>query len=390
MQTLFHIKISKNSFISFLVLSLLVLFIQSCTTESTPTYQLTTSSFPAEGGSVSPTMGNYDEGTEVQVQATSNENWVFDGWEGAQTGSQNPVTITMDSDKEISARFVKKEYPLTINYQGEGTVTETVVQTKSTDYEYGTLVELEAFSGTGHNFGSWTGDLESIENPVQVMIDGPKKITAVFEPMEFNVQVSADGPGTASVEPDKDVYVYNETATFTAEPHENIQFVGWFNETGSFEMLDAVFEYQITSDLDITAFFRTVKDAFVVESVSISSTDGVVDQVIFNIINYLLDDVILIGADVFNDEGKKVGTLRFDTPPTLPRRSGYEARVRFGDDLNPDEETIDKWVFKWLFDFDGESYEKSQEVGEPTSNAKEKQILLKSIEIENSFSLDIH
>lgn len=80
----------------------------SCSTENTPVYQLTTSINPAEAGSVSPTEGEYDEATEVTIMATPNEGWVFDNWQGDLSGFENPASLTMDSDKEITAFFIKK------------------------------------------------------------------------------------------------------------------------------------------------------------------------------------------------------------------------------------------------------------------------------------------
>lgn len=389
MLNLFRNPFKRNTGACFFILASVFLTAVSCSTKSTPSYQLITSSVPAEGGSVSPASGEHDEGAEVQVQASANENWIFDGWEGDQTGSQNPVTVMMDTDKTINARFIKREYPLTINYEGEGSVTESIVQTKMTDYEHGTIVELEAISDAGYDFARWSGDLESTENPVTITVDGPKEVTVVFEPMEFNVQVSADGAGTASVDPKKEVYMYNETVTFTAVPTGDAQFIGWFNESGSFEMLQPIFDHQILSDLDITAFFRTVENAFVVETVSISTTDGKVDRVVFNVSNYLLDDIALIGADLDNEEGEEFSKLRFGSPPTLPARSAIEVQVTFEGDLVPDEETIKEWVFTWLFDFEGERYEKEQEVGEPASNAKQKPSKSKDLKTSKSIHLNI-
>lgn len=389
MQKIYQNPMKSSRGIGLFLFAMIFMTAASCTTENTPSYQLITSSVPAEGGSVTPTSGEYDEGTEVQVQATANENWIFDGWQGDQTGLQNPITVTMDTDKMINARFVKRQYPLTINYDGEGTVTETVIQTKSTDYEYGTVVELEADPGTGHNFGQWTGDVESTENPVQITVDGPKEVTVVFEPMEFDVQINANGPGTVSVEPQKEIYVYNETVTFTAVPGGDAQFLGWFNETGSFEMLQPEFEYQVTQDLDITAFFRTVEDAFSVETVSITAKDGEVESIRFDVTNFLLDDLNLIGADLDNDEGEEEGTLRFDDPLTLPARTVLELTATFSGDERPDSEEIKNWIFTWLFDFQGERYEKEQEVGEPSSNAKQKLLPWASVEIRESVLVDI-
>lgn len=339
----------------------------SGSTDSTQTFQLSTTSLPEEGGSVSPASGNFNEDSEIQLQASANENWIFDGWDGDQTGSQNPVTVTMDRDKSIQARFVKRQFPLTINYDGEGTVTETIVQAKTTDYDAGSVIELEAFSGEGYNFGQWTGDIESMDNPVQIAMDGPKEVTAVFDLQEFNVQIRAEGPGSVSIDPDKEVYLYNDMVTLTAVPDDNIQFLGWFNDSGSFEMLEPVFEYQIQEDLDIAAYFNTVSGGVVVQTEEIQATDGKVEQIVFFIFNYLLEDITLIGADVDDQNGEEFGTLRYGSPPVLEARTVIETRVDFEGDL-PNENTIGEWVFTWLFDFKDERYEKSQEVGEPTSS----------------------
>ncbi len=59
------------------------------------------------GGTTSPAPGTYmhDYGTQVQVTATPNSGYQFSGWTGAVTGTTNPVTITMDADKSITANF---------------------------------------------------------------------------------------------------------------------------------------------------------------------------------------------------------------------------------------------------------------------------------------------
>lgn len=383
-----NLSFSFRSIYILTIFSFLFFTVISCGTKSTPSYQLTTSSVPAEGGSVSPASGEFDEDNEIQLQATANENWVFDGWEGDQTGSQNPMTVTMDSDKSINARFVKRQYPLTINVQGEGSVSESIVQTKMTDYDAGTVVELEANSDMGYNFARWEGAIESTDNPVQITVDGPKEVNVVFEQSEFTVQVSAEGPGSVSVDPEKEVYLYNEMVQFTATPNSDNEFIGWFNESGSFEMLEAEFEYQITEDLDIVAFFSSVENGFVIETVDIITADGIVDRVIFEISNFLLGDLTLVGAEVSDEEGEDVATVEFDGPPVMPGRSIIEVTITFeGEDI--DENVIGDWVFNWLFDYKGERYEKDQEIGEPGSNAKKKPESITEIDLGTSLKINI-
>ena len=79
----------------------------------------------------------------------------------------------MDSDKAVVANFIKKQYPLTIEIEGDGTVTETVIkQGLATDYNSGTIVELTAEPTGDWEFVEWTGDITSSENPTQITIDG--------------------------------------------------------------------------------------------------------------------------------------------------------------------------------------------------------------------------
>lgn len=389
MLALINLPFTSRSINTLIIFSVLLITVISCSTKSSPSYQLTTSSVPSEGGSVNPVSGEFDEDEEVQIKADANENWVFDGWEGDQTGSQNPMTVTMDSDKSITARFVKRQYPLTINVQGEGSVSESIVQNKMTDYDHGTVVELQANSNMGYNFTRWEGAVESTDNPIQITVDGPKEVTVVFEISKFAVEVRAEGPGDVSIDPDKDMYEYNETVQFEAVPDPGNEFLGWFNESGSFEMLVAQFEYQITENLDIAAFFNTIEGAFIVETVEIQSADGKVSQVRFNVYNFLLREIELAGAVLLNSEGEEQGMVEFQENPVLEARTGIEVRVNFSGNLVPDEEAIKEWLFTWLFDVDGERYEKEQEVGEPSGNAKQKPDSFRDINIQKSFQLNI-
>jgi len=57
-------------------------------------------------GTVSPSSGIYQEGSTVTLTATPDNEWAFSSWSGDVTGSTNPIQITMDSDKIITANFV--------------------------------------------------------------------------------------------------------------------------------------------------------------------------------------------------------------------------------------------------------------------------------------------
>jgi len=70
-------------------------------------YTLSTSSNPADGGSVSPTRGTYDAGTVVTLTATAALGYTFKNWSGTDSNSVNPTTVTMNSDKSVTVSFTK-------------------------------------------------------------------------------------------------------------------------------------------------------------------------------------------------------------------------------------------------------------------------------------------
>ena len=164
---------------------LFVLIICSCEKEPI-IYTLTTSVNPVDGGTLSPSTQQYDEGKLVTLNATPSTEFIFQSWSGAN-GSSNTTSVVMNSDKSVIANFIKKQYPLTFDVEGEGTVTEKVIKEGiATDYISGTIVEINAVPSTDWLFVEWKGDLNGNENPTQITIDNPKNITAVVVDTKSN------------------------------------------------------------------------------------------------------------------------------------------------------------------------------------------------------------
>ena len=167
-----------------ILLLLSVLFVVSCSKDAEPIkYTLTTTVSPADSGTINPNGGTVDEGQQISVTAAPAAEYVFDKWTGAASGSDKTVSVTMDSDKSVTANFVKKKYALTLSYNAfKGTITEKVIKTgAATDYNSGTVVELTAVPKTGWKLKEWSGDLTGTENPKQITIDKAKTVNAVFE-----------------------------------------------------------------------------------------------------------------------------------------------------------------------------------------------------------------
>ena len=75
------------------------------------TYTLSVSVNPSQAGSVSPSSGKYESGDRVTLIAIPASGYTFDYWGGAASGFAYIVTITMNSDKTITAYFKPSESP---------------------------------------------------------------------------------------------------------------------------------------------------------------------------------------------------------------------------------------------------------------------------------------
>ena len=176
-----------------LILLLSVLFVVSCTSsaeELAPVikHTLTTAANPTTGGTVNPASGQHVEGITVNITATPAAEHLFSTWTGA-TGTTATTSVVMNSNKTVTANFIKKQYPLTIEIEGEGTVTEKVIKAGvATDYNSGTIVELTAVPADGWEFVEWSGDITSTDNPSQITVNGSKTVNAKFiKPINYLV-----------------------------------------------------------------------------------------------------------------------------------------------------------------------------------------------------------
>jgi Leucine-rich repeat (LRR) protein len=147
-------------------------------------YTLTTSVSPSGGGSVSPIGGTYAAGSQVTLTAMPASGYSFSNWGGDASGSQNPITITMNGNYSITANFSEiPEYELTISSTAGGSVTNPGEGTFT--YDAGTLVSLAATPSDGYAFVRWTGDIDNIANVndayTTITMNGDYSITANFE-----------------------------------------------------------------------------------------------------------------------------------------------------------------------------------------------------------------
>ena len=226
MKTLTNLKLTFYT--------LLFLFLTTCSDDDTLQYRLTTRVTPSEAGTISPVSGMYNEGTEIELKATPNQEYIFKNWTGDATGNENPLKIVMLKDKTITAVFEKVNYALTLDIIGEGTVNQEIVLAKSstTDYESGTIVQLTAVPDQEWRFVAWSGDHSSTQNPIQLQMDQAMNITATFEKVSYPLTIEVQGNGTVNEEivqpkPASKDYDSGTIVQLTALPEAGWIFVAW-------------------------------------------------------------------------------------------------------------------------------------------------------------------
>lgn len=60
----------------------------------------------SDGGTVNTNGGYYKAGTQIKITATPDQGYVFSEWMGINS-NENPLTVKVDYDHNISAIFIK-------------------------------------------------------------------------------------------------------------------------------------------------------------------------------------------------------------------------------------------------------------------------------------------
>ena len=175
--------------ISLLIFSLF-LFIYSCSKDSplpapTPTVTYTLTAIASEGGTVNNTGGTHNANSSVSITATPNTGYEFTSWSGDASGTDNPLTVSLTSNTNITANFERIQYTLTVNIVGQGQVNQVLgdnsITSTTVEYNQGDRVTLQTNPGDNWTFSRWQGDATGYEDNFEILVDGSKTVTATFD-----------------------------------------------------------------------------------------------------------------------------------------------------------------------------------------------------------------
>ncbi len=191
--------------------------------------------------SADPPSWVYDAGEEVTLTAVPGPFEVFKEWGGDISGTTNPVTITMDQDKEVQAVFeALPTYNIQIYKEGEGDVT---VDPPGWTYLDSTQITLTAVPDSGYVFDQWTGNVFSTDNPLVVTVTSDLILFANFKSLPLHTEGSSDPERHDPTFPVK---------IFPNPVHGSLQFVlsDKYSGRGDVKIYDANGECVLTVPID--------------------------------------------------------------------------------------------------------------------------------------------
>ena len=139
--------------------------------------------------------GTFPAGSTTELIAIPNNGYTFSHWQDGNT--QNPRTVTVNSNLSFTAYFTQNNYTITTNVSpaGSGTVTGG-----GSNFHYGDLTTLTANPNSGYTFDHWNDG--STQNPRTITVTGNATYTAFFTqagPTEYTITTNVIPEGSGVV-----------------------------------------------------------------------------------------------------------------------------------------------------------------------------------------------
>jgi len=214
------------------------------TTTQPTTYQVTITI--SGNGTTSISSGTYNEGQQISITASSENGNRFSNWSGDVSSTEETVSLTVNSNINISANFeVIPSYTVTVNSGTGGSVSSS-----GGTYQEGDTVTITATPNSGYTFNNWTGGIESSSNEITLTVNSDITITANFDAIQYTLTVNSGTGGTVSSS--GGTFNYGDTVTITATSNTGYYFNNW---SGGLSSNDSEITVTVTSDLSLSASF---------------------------------------------------------------------------------------------------------------------------------------
>jgi uncharacterized repeat protein (TIGR02543 family) len=217
------------------------------------TYSLTTNANPVAGGSVSGS-GTYNSGTVVTVTATPAAGYTFVNWSGDASGTNATTTVTMNSNKSVSANF-QLSAPTTYTLSTSASPAAGGTVSGAGSYNSGAVVTVTATPAAGYTFVNWSGDASGTNATTTVTMNSNKSVTANFQlsaPTTYTLSTSAS-PAAGGAVSGAGSYNSGTVVTVSATPAAGYTFVNW---SGDASGTNATTTVTMSANKSVTANFQ--------------------------------------------------------------------------------------------------------------------------------------
>jgi len=219
------------------------------------TYTLTVNTVGEGTVTKNPDKATYTHGEVVQLTANPADNWNFTGWSGDLAGSANPETITMNSDKTVTANFSIVQYTITASAGTGGTISPS----GQVKVNHGSNQSFSISANTGYDIqdvkvdGATEGAIGSYTFS---NVTSDHTIAATFKIKTYTVSVSSNPAEGGSVN-GGGTYNHGAQVSCQATASEGYRFVNW-TEGGVVVSDNSTFAFNITSNRNLVANFVRV------------------------------------------------------------------------------------------------------------------------------------
>jgi uncharacterized repeat protein (TIGR02543 family) len=197
-------------------------------------HRLTRAVSPAGAGTVSASDGYYSAGSVVQLTASASAGYQLSGWSGGATGATNPVTVTMDAPKAVTANFntlvtINNGAPVQMTVTGTGCAAGTYSTAVTLAWSPGAICSVavpasQVSADTRWTFVKWSDG--STANPRTITAAAGAVYTIEWN-TEYRLTRSVAPASSGTVSGADGFYAASSTIELTASPAAGSQFANW-------------------------------------------------------------------------------------------------------------------------------------------------------------------
>jgi hypothetical protein len=170
----------------------------------------------------------YPVGSVQTLAATASSGWSFLGWQGDASGTNNPLSLTVNHTNNIQAIFGTV---VGTNPVGAG----SIVLNQPNPIPYGTVLTASAVPDAGKYFVAWADSVSGTNSPTTITVTSANPtIGALFSTLpagKYSLAIVVMGNGSVAISPQQNYYNPGDRVTLSATPVPGAtSFYGWTDD----------------------------------------------------------------------------------------------------------------------------------------------------------------